>query len=67
MSASPDRKWRVVAVADLDGDAYTDLIFQHVDTRVAAAWYLQGNLVRFGLTLVPETIPVPDCRIIGPR
>ena len=52
MSASPgDPKWRVVAVADIDGDAYSDVIFQHTDTRITAAWYLQGSTVRNGVTL----------------
>jgi hypothetical protein len=68
LSASPgDPKWRAVAVADLDGDAYSDLIFQHTDTRMTAAWYLRDATVRFGLTLMPSTVGDPAWRVVGPR
>jgi hypothetical protein len=68
LSASPgDPKWRAVAVADLDGDAYSDLIFQHTDTRIAAAWYLRDATVRFGATLMPSTVGDPAWKIVGPR
>ena len=68
LSASPgDPKWRVVGVADLDGDAYSDLIFQHDDTHMTAAWYLSGETVRFGLTLIPSTVGDPAWKIAGPR
>ena len=57
----------VVAVADLDADAYSDLVFQRTDNHTIAAWYLQCQTVRFGLTLNPSTIGDPAWRIVGPR
>jgi hypothetical protein len=68
LSASPnDARWRVVSVADLDGDAYSDLVFQHTDTRMAAAWYLRDATVRFGATLMPSSVGDPAWRVAGPR
>jgi hypothetical protein len=29
LSASPDPRWQVVSVGDLDGDAFSDLVFPH--------------------------------------
>jgi VCBS repeat protein len=68
LSASPaDPKWRVVGVVDVDGDAYSDLVLQHTDTRMTGAWYLQGSIVRFGLTLIPSSVSDPAWKIVGPR
>ena len=68
LSASPsDARWRVAAVSDLDGDGYTDLIFQNSDTGQAAAWYLLGSTMRFGATLMPSSAGDPAWKIVGPR
>lgn len=68
LSASPsDPKWRVAAVADLDGDGYSDLVLQHADTGEVAAWYLQETTVRNGLMLNPTSVGDPDWRVAGPR
>jgi hypothetical protein len=68
LSASPsDPKWRVVAVADLDGDGYSDLVLQNDDTREVGAWYLQDTTVRFGVMLNPKAVGDPDWKIAGPR
>jgi hypothetical protein len=68
LSSSPsDPKWHVAAVADLDGDAYSDVVFQHADTGQLGAWYLRDSMVRFGLLLVPS-LPSPNTwKIAGPR
>ena len=68
LSASPgDPKWRFVAVADVDGDAYSDLLLQHTDSGMTGARYLQGSIVRFGVTLIPSTISDPAWKIVDPR
>jgi hypothetical protein len=67
-SASPsDAKWRVVSVADLDGDAFSDLVFQHADTGQLAAWFLRDNTVRFGTMLNPSSVTPTTWKIAGPR
>ena len=68
LSASPgDPKWRVVAVADLDGDAFSDVVFQHADTGMLAAWYLRDSMVRFGVMLNPSSVSPSSWKIAGPR
>ena len=62
-----DARWRVVAASDLDGDGYTDLIFQNSDTGQIAAWYLAGSTMRFGAMLIPSSAGMPEWRIVGPR
>ena len=47
--------------------AYSDLIFQHADTRMVAAWYLRDATVRFGATLMPSTVGDATWKIVGPR
>ena len=46
---------------------YSDLIFEHADTRTTAAWYLNAATVRFGATLIPSTVGNPAWAIAGPR
>jgi hypothetical protein len=68
LSVSPsDPKWRVVAVTDLDGDGYSDLVLQNDDTGEAGAWYLQETTVRYGVTLNPKSVGEPGWKIAGPR
>ena len=68
LSASPsDPKWHVAAVADLDGDAYSDLVLQHADTGALAAWYLRDSTVRFGVMLNPSSVSPSSWKIAGPR
>jgi hypothetical protein len=59
LSASPgDSKWRAVAVADLDGDAYSDLIFQH-----AAKWRRASSARALrAASTVHDRKPPPDRR-----
>jgi hypothetical protein len=68
LSASPsDPKWRVAAVADLDGDAYSDLVLQQTDTGALAAWYLRDSSVRFDVLLNPSSVSPNSWKIAGPR
>jgi hypothetical protein len=34
--------WRVVAVADFDGDGHPDLVWQHDQSRAVVVWYMTG-------------------------
>jgi hypothetical protein len=49
MSASPgDARWRVAAVIDLDGDGYSDLVFQQTDN---GQLHWCGSSIYHGITL----------------
>ncbi len=68
LSASPsDAQWHVVAISDLDGDAFSDLVLQHAGSGEVAAWYLSGDVVRFGAMLNPASAGMPAWKLVGPR
>ena len=68
LSASPsDPAWQVVGTADLDRDGSIDLLFQHAATQDVAAWYLDGEMLRFGLRLDPSNAGAAAWRVVGPR
>lgn len=43
ISRVADLNWRVVGSGDLDGDGFTDLVWQHQTEGWLAVWYLGGN------------------------
>ncbi len=67
LTFNPGSQWRAVAVTDLDGDAYSDIVFQNTNTGDLAAWYLKDAQLRFGLLLVPSSVGTPGWSLVGPR
>lgn len=68
LSMTPaDPHWRVAAVADLDGDGYSDLVFQHADSGLLAAWYFADATFRFGIMLNPSILNDAAWKVAGPR
>jgi VCBS repeat protein/beta-propeller repeat-containing protein len=67
LSANPGPQWRAVAVSDLDGDAYSDIVLENISTGDLGAWYLAGNTVKFGVMLVPSSVGAPGWNLVGPR
>lgn len=64
--ALPDANWRLVSIADFDGDDKDDLLWQHQISHRLAVWYMDGT-TRLDGTLLDYT-PAPDhWRIAGPR
>ena len=57
--------WRIVAVGDLNGDGYPDLIWQQDGTNLASVWYMGGA---DGSTFLSTKIlsgPIPGWRIVA--
>jgi glucose/arabinose dehydrogenase len=68
LSASPDDPgWQAVAACDLDGDGSADIVFQHASTATLAAWYLNGESLRFGTVLNPPSAGDSHWHVVGPR
>jgi exo-beta-1,3-glucanase (GH17 family) len=66
LSAAAIPGWRVVSVADVNGDLYADLIWQEDGTGRATVWYMGGPR---GTTLLGaswlNTTSIPGWRIVG--
>ena len=58
--------WRVMAVADFNGDGYDDLVWQHDTTRQVTVWYMSGAM---GNTYIGSqwlnAAKLPNWRLIG--
>jgi len=66
LPANPGAEWRAVAVTDLDGDAYSDIVLQNSSTGDLGAWYLAGTTLKSGWLLVPSRV-APGWSVVGPR
>lgn len=64
---NPGDQWQAVAVIDLDGDAYSDVVLQNTNTGDLGAWYLRGTSWKFGALLVPSSVGTPGWSLMGPR
>ncbi len=60
---SIDPLWKVVGVADFNGDGHPDLLWQHQTLGAVAAWYLNGATHIGGATIL-ETID-PLWKVVG--
>ena len=60
--------WRIVAVADMDRNGTTDLVWQHTTDGRLAIWYMSGLTMVASDYLVNSPLPVADrpyWRIVG--
>jgi hypothetical protein len=57
--------WKVIAVADLNGDTKPDLIWQHASTGALAAWLLDGTVVTSRVSLNPSGVLDTNWRVVG--
>ncbi len=62
-----DANWKVVGVADLNGDGRPDLVFQHRVTAQLAAWYLSGTTVVGGGPFSPAGPSDPSWKVVTVR
>jgi hypothetical protein len=63
VSPYPTAGWKVVGVADFNGDGKSDLVFQSQTTNQIAIWYMNGPNYQGGV-LLPYTPPA-GWRVVG--
>jgi hypothetical protein len=61
----PDLNWKVQSVADLDGDRYPDLVWQHQTTGRLRAWLMHGTVAGQDVPLVPDDPGSVDWQVVG--
>jgi hypothetical protein len=59
--------WRIVGVADLDGEGHPDLLWQQDGTNWPVVWYMGGADGSSLLSSKALYAPVPGWRIVGPK
>jgi len=60
-----DLSWKIKAVADLNGDRYPDLIWQHAVTGHLKAWMMLGTTRTSEVNLTPGQVEDPSWEIVG--
>jgi hypothetical protein len=58
--------WQIVAIADMNGDANVDLIWQNTDGTLAT-WFMNGTSHAGTQLLTPSPMLDPAWRIVGPK
>jgi subtilisin family serine protease len=66
-SALPDAAWQIGAVADLNGDHQSDVLWQHQASGELVAWLMGGTTQTCGAFLSPDRFTDPSWRLVGPR
>lgn len=60
-----DAEWKVAAVADLDGDADSDLIWRNSITGDLGAWIMEGTTRETYVALTPGGVDESDWQIVS--
>lgn len=60
-----DPNWKIVAVADMNGDGKDDLIWQHDVDGTLAVWYMNGYTVLADAVVSPSRVADRNWRVIG--
>jgi hypothetical protein len=63
----PDLNWRIVGVADMNGDNNADLVWQHTTSGQLAVWFMRGIEMYTTGYLNPATVADTNWRIVGVR
>jgi glucose/arabinose dehydrogenase len=61
----PDTAWKIRAATDLNGDGWTDLLWQHQTTGAIGVWLMAGTQLRDAHLLTPGSVADLDWRIVG--
>ena len=64
-SGFADTSWKVVALADFDGDGYPDLLWRHDVTGAFGVWLMQGTDLKARVMLNPTGIADTSWKIFG--
>jgi hypothetical protein len=65
MPVVPDHNWRIVAVADMNGDATSDLLWQNGSNGLLATWLMNGLNYVDGVLLSPSSVDDTNWRIVA--
>jgi phospholipase D-like protein/VCBS repeat protein len=60
-----DTNWKIRAAADMDGDGWLDLIWQHETNGSVAVWLMTGTQLRDGRLTTPGVVSDTNWRIVG--
>ena len=60
-----DTNWKIVGVADLNGDGHADLVWQHQTTGDIAAWMMNGTAAISMTLLTPSQVADTNWKIVG--
>ena len=60
-------RWDVAAVADLDGNGYSDPVWQHRATGELRVWHMNGWVLKNEAYTSPRTVNGADWRLVAPR
>jgi hypothetical protein len=52
-----DQQWHVIAVCDLTGDGYADIVWQNVSTQQVVGWSLDANGTLVGSWFIEGFLP----------
>jgi hypothetical protein len=63
-SAVPDVGWQIAGTGDFNRDGHRDLLWQHVDGRLAV-WLMNGITRMDGLPLIPSMVTDTGWRVRG--
>ena len=65
MPVVPDPNWRIVAIADMNGDATSDLVWQNGSTGLLATWLMNGLNYVDGVLLSPSSVDDTNWRLVA--
>ena len=60
-----DTRWKIRASADMNGDGWLDLVWQHESSGEVAAWFMRGTALVDGRLLTPHIVGDLRWRIVA--
>jgi hypothetical protein len=66
-SAVADLRWKIRAIADVNGDGMADLIWQHQTQGLISTWLMNRTTMVAGILLTPSQVADTNWQIVGPN
>ena len=60
-----DTNWKIVGVADFNGDGQPDILWQHQTTGSLSAWLMNGTSLASLATVTPGVVSDTNWKIVG--